>query len=69
MAVDEALEFVDVHSQSDQDLAGFVVGLPHHPEEQVVRADAVASGAHGLLPGIADYPVEFVRYLYFHNQS
>ena len=59
LAVNETLEFLKVRIQLGQDLAGRVVFVPEHAEEQMVRTYSVTSCAHGFLPCIVDYGVEF----------
>ena len=66
VAVNEAFEGVDVHSQRGEDFAGVIVPLAHHAQEEVVRPYAVAACPHGLLAGVTDDAVELVRYFYFH---
>ena len=68
VAVDEPLETVRVHPEADNDLAGGILAVTQYPQEQVVGADAVASGPHRLVPGVTDYVVEFIRDLYFHSR-
>ncbi len=59
-AVDEGLQFRGLDAEPPERLEGAVLLMPDDSEEQVVRADAVASGPHRLLAGIFDDAVQLV---------
>ena len=63
-AVDEGLEFGGFDAEPLQHLESGVVLVADDPEEEVVRADAVAAGAHRLFAGVFDDAVQLVGNLY-----
>jgi len=54
VGVDLRLECRGVDAEGGEGAAAVVVPVPEHPQHDVVRPDAVAAGAHGLVPGIAE---------------
>ena len=68
-AVDEGFQLGGFDAEPLQHLEGGVVHVADDPEEEVVRADAVAAGAHRLFAGVFDDAVELVGYLYHREQS
>ena len=60
MALYEHLERPHIHAQSLHRLAGVVLAVADDAEEEMVRPDSVAAGAHRLFPGVADNAVQFV---------
>ena len=60
MALHEHLERPHIHAQSLHRLAGVVLAVADDAEEEMVRPDSVAAGAHRLFPGVADNAVQFV---------
>ena len=63
-AVDEGFQFGGFHAEPLQHLESGVLLVADDPEEEVVRADAVAAGAHRLFAGVFDDAVQLVGYLY-----
>ena len=67
-AVNEGFEFGGFDAEPLQHLEGGVVHVADDPEKEVVRADAVAAGAHRLFAGVFDNAVQLVGYLYHREQ-
>ena len=68
-AVDEGFQLGGFDAEPLQHLESGVVLVADDPEEEVVRADAVAAGAHRLFAGVFDDAVQLVGYLYHREQS
>ena len=68
-AVDEGFQLGRLDAEPLQHLESGVLLVADDPEEEVVRADAVAAGAHRLFAGVFDDAVQLVGYLYHREQS
>ena len=67
-AVDEGFQLGGFHAETLQHLESGVLLVADDSEEEVVRTDAVAAGAHRLLAGVFDDAVQLVGNLYHREQ-
>ena len=66
LLVDGRLEGVRIDAAGSKQPAGVVVPVAEHSQHDVVRADAVAAGAHRLVAGIAEDGLQVCRELDLH---
>ena len=54
LLVQALLEGIQINAAGGQEPAGFVLPVADQAQHDVVRADAVAAGAHGFVAGVAE---------------